>query len=198
MPQLTVRSRLEFEDQTEGNRGRPTRLVDLLDIAIQSRSSKSKGSKSKEITRGIIHIFLREKSFLIRYLRKKSEARQPFLDYVQNIHWPRKNTLRWLVRITRMAQVNAGCDGLALTSAWEIFAGEAWEEACAHWSSLSAGDRPIKVHVDFVTRSEINSCCRELNCPGGLGFPGFPVELGGVDELHAPFFAERRTRSPVQ
>jgi hypothetical protein len=30
-----------------------------------------------------------------------------------------------------------------------------------------------------------------------LGFPGFPVELGGVDELHAPFLTERRTRGSV-
>ena len=35
--------------------------------------------------------------------------------------------------------------------------------------------------------------------PGWLAFgsrpsPGFPVELGGSDELHAPFFMERRTR----
>src|SRR5271156_4933947 len=34
------------------------------------------------------------------------------------------------------------------------------------------------------------------NCRS-LGFPGFPVELGGVGELHAPFLTERRTRGPV-
>src|SRR5271155_5538797 len=28
--------------------------------------------------------------------------------------------------------------------------------------------------------------------------PGFPVELGGFDELHAPFFMERRTRGSLQ
>ncbi len=31
-----------------------------------------------------------------------------------------------------------------------------------------------------------------------FGSPEFPVELGGFGELHAPFFAERRTRSLVQ
>ena len=31
-----------------------------------------------------------------------------------------------------------------------------------------------------------------------LRSPGFPVEIHGVDALHAPFFAERRTRGPVQ
>ena len=35
------------------------------------------------------------------------------------------------------------------------------------------------------------------NCRS-LGFPGFPVELGGVGELHAPFLTERRTRGSVQ
>ena len=28
-------------------------------------------------------------------------------------------------------------------------------------------------------------------------YPGFPVELRGFEALHAPFFAERRTRGPV-
>jgi hypothetical protein len=28
--------------------------------------------------------------------------------------------------------------------------------------------------------------------------PGFPVDLGGVGELHAPFFMERRTRGSLQ
>ena len=28
--------------------------------------------------------------------------------------------------------------------------------------------------------------------------PGFPVELGGFGELHAPFFTERRTRGSLQ
>jgi hypothetical protein len=33
----------------------------------------------------------------------------------------------------------------------------------------------------------------------GLGFsPGFPVELGGFGELHAPFFTEKRTRGSLQ
>ena len=31
-----------------------------------------------------------------------------------------------------------------------------------------------------------------------LGYPGFPVELGGFGKLHAPFFTERRTRCRVQ
>jgi hypothetical protein len=31
-----------------------------------------------------------------------------------------------------------------------------------------------------------------------LRSPGFPVEICGVDALHAPFFTERRTRGPVQ
>ncbi len=31
-----------------------------------------------------------------------------------------------------------------------------------------------------------------------LGFPGFPVELGGVGGLHAPFLTERRTRDRVR
>ena len=31
-----------------------------------------------------------------------------------------------------------------------------------------------------------------------LRSPGFPVELGGVDALHAPFFTEGRTRGLVQ
>src|SRR5271167_3329526 len=31
-----------------------------------------------------------------------------------------------------------------------------------------------------------------------LRSPGFPVEICGVDALHAPFFRERRTRGPVQ
>jgi hypothetical protein len=35
-----------------------------------------------------------------------------------------------------------------------------------------------------------------VNCRS-LGYPGFPVELGGVVELHAPFLTERRTRGPV-
>ncbi len=35
-----------------------------------------------------------------------------------------------------------------------------------------------------------------LNCRS-LGFPGFPVELGGFGKLHAPFLTERRTRGPV-
>jgi hypothetical protein len=35
------------------------------------------------------------------------------------------------------------------------------------------------------------------NCRS-LGYPGFPVELGGAGELHAPFLTERRTRGPVQ
>jgi hypothetical protein len=30
------------------------------------------------------------------------------------------------------------------------------------------------------------------------GPPGFPVELGGVVALHAPFFTERRTRGFIQ
>jgi hypothetical protein len=34
------------------------------------------------------------------------------------------------------------------------------------------------------------------NCRS-LGFPGFPVELGGFDQLHAPFLTERRTSGPV-
>ncbi len=36
-----------------------------------------------------------------------------------------------------------------------------------------------------------------LNC-GSLGCPGFPVKLGGVGELHAPFLTERRTRDRVR
>jgi hypothetical protein len=28
--------------------------------------------------------------------------------------------------------------------------------------------------------------------------PGFPVELGGFGEIHAPFFMERRTRGSLQ
>ena len=31
-----------------------------------------------------------------------------------------------------------------------------------------------------------------------LRSPGLPVELGGVDALHAPFFTEGRTRGLVQ
>ena len=31
-----------------------------------------------------------------------------------------------------------------------------------------------------------------------LRSPGFPVELGGGDALHAPFFTEGRTRGLVQ
>jgi hypothetical protein len=31
-----------------------------------------------------------------------------------------------------------------------------------------------------------------------LRSPGFPVEIGGVGELHAPFLTERRTRNRVQ
>jgi hypothetical protein len=34
------------------------------------------------------------------------------------------------------------------------------------------------------------------NCRS-LGFPGFPVELGGAGEFHAPFLTESRTRGPV-
>jgi hypothetical protein len=33
---------------------------------------------------------------------------------------------------------------------------------------------------------------------GGRPSPGFPVELGGFGELHAPFFMERRTRGSLQ
>ncbi len=36
-----------------------------------------------------------------------------------------------------------------------------------------------------------------LNCRS-LGCPGFPVKLGGVGELHAPFLTERRTRDRVR
>jgi hypothetical protein len=32
----------------------------------------------------------------------------------------------------------------------------------------------------------------------GRASPGFPVELGGFGELHAPFFMERRTRGSLQ
>ena len=35
------------------------------------------------------------------------------------------------------------------------------------------------------------------NCRS-LGFPGFPVELGGVDSLYAAFLNESRTRGPVE
>ena len=35
-----------------------------------------------------------------------------------------------------------------------------------------------------------------VNCRS-LGFPGFPVEVGGVGELHAPFLTERRKRGLV-
>jgi hypothetical protein len=38
---------------------------------------------------------------------------------------------------------------------------------------------------------------RKLQVPR-LRSPGFPVEHGGVGELHAPFFTERRTRGSVQ
>ena len=39
----------------------------------------------------------------------------------------------------------------------------------------------------------------ELGCTADrLRSPGFPVEICGVDALHAPFFTERRTRGPVQ
>ncbi|MGC2401157.1 MAG: hypothetical protein WA510_15295, partial [Acidobacteriaceae bacterium] len=31
-----------------------------------------------------------------------------------------------------------------------------------------------------------------------LRYPGFPVEVSGVGELHAPFFKERRIRGPVR
>ncbi len=31
-----------------------------------------------------------------------------------------------------------------------------------------------------------------------MGAPGFPVEFGGVDELHATFLNESRTRGPVK
>jgi hypothetical protein len=31
-----------------------------------------------------------------------------------------------------------------------------------------------------------------------LRYPGFPVEVGGVDKPHAAFFTESRTRSHVQ
>ena len=31
-----------------------------------------------------------------------------------------------------------------------------------------------------------------------LGFPGFPVGIGGVEELYASFFTESRTRGSVQ
>jgi hypothetical protein len=37
----------------------------------------------------------------------------------------------------------------------------------------------------------------ELQIPP-LRYPGFPVELGGVVALHAPFFTEGRTRGLVQ
>src|SRR5271156_5492318 len=33
---------------------------------------------------------------------------------------------------------------------------------------------------------------------GGRPSPGFPVELGGSGELHAPFLTERRTRGSLQ
>ena len=48
--------------------------------------------------------------------------------------------------------------------------------------------------------TERGPLCRIRGAPQipRLRSPGFPVELRGVDTLHAPFFTERRTRGPVQ
>jgi hypothetical protein len=40
-------------------------------------------------------------------------------------------------------------------------------------------------------------CCLSSVTADPSASPGFPVEVGGVGELHAPFLTERRTRGPV-
>ena len=51
-----------------------------------------------------------------------------------------------------------------------------------------------------VRTSKTQTFVRERDAPQipRLRSPGFPVEICGVDALHAPFFTERRTCSPVQ
>jgi hypothetical protein len=48
--------------------------------------------------------------------------------------------------------------------------------------------------------TERRTLCGSRGAPQvpGLRSPRIPVEICGVDALHAPFFAERRTRGPVQ
>ena len=63
----------------------------------------------------------------------------------------------------------------------------------AHAALSSAAWQEIRVRSG---RDDKFIAPERLNCRS-LGFPGFPVELGGAGELHAPFFTERRTRGPV-
>ena len=69
------------------------------------------------------------------------------------------------------------------------------------WKGTASG-RPLSSQNDCGFRV----CVRtpELGSPKGapqippLRSPGFPVELGGVGAVHAPFFTERRTLGLVQ
>ena len=51
--------------------------------------------------------------------------------------------------------------------------------------------RPVVLH-------SILQPCRAGLSLAGRPSPGFPVELGGFGELHAPFLMERRTRGSLQ
>jgi hypothetical protein len=62
-----------------------------------------------------------------------------------------------------------------------------WMEGVFH--RLGWARRPMISLSKNIPRSGPRNC-------RSLGFPGFPVELGGVGELHAPFLTERRTRGP--
>src|SRR5271156_3628689 len=61
----------------------------------------------------------------------------------------------------------------------------AFQPSLRDYSSLTAQPRT----PSFGLRPGLSS---------GRPFPGFPVELGGFDKLHAPFLTERRTRGLVQ
>ena len=51
--------------------------------------------------------------------------------------------------------------------------------------------------VSDVAENELAADRSEPQVPP-LRYPEFPVEVGGVGELYAPFLTERRTRGPVQ
>jgi hypothetical protein len=61
----------------------------------------------------------------------------------------------------------------------------------AHAALSTAAQQEIRVRsVENIPKKGPRNC-------RSLGFPGFPVELGVISELHAAFLNESRTRGPL-
>jgi hypothetical protein len=83
-----------------------------------------------------------------------------------------------------------------------LYAARAWEAVTGSFCLRHDQPEPFRVIAWRALNTFVNlttAKCVQWNLkpgrslPGQCAAPGFPVELGGVGGLHAPFFIERRT-----